>query len=93
MERRPRAGLALDRLAGDRARLVGEGRVDVLLFTNSFLGSVRIFFSEVSSRSSSVAAAGGAEAMVPSMILNIACCTPSPDTSRVIEGLSDLRLI
>ena len=34
---------------------------------------------------------GGTEAMVPSMILSSACCTPSPDTSRVIEGLSDLR--
>ena len=29
----------------------------------------------------------------PSMILSSACCTPSPDTSRVIEGLSDLREI
>jgi hypothetical protein len=27
------------------------------------------------------------------MILSNACCTPSPETSRVIEGLSDLRLI
>jgi hypothetical protein len=36
---------------------------------------------------------GGTEAMVPSMILSNACCTPSPETSRVIEGLSDLRLI
>jgi len=27
------------------------------------------------------------------MSLRSACCTPSPDTSRVIEGLSDLRLI
>jgi septum formation inhibitor-activating ATPase MinD len=27
------------------------------------------------------------------MILSSACCTPSPDTSRVIEGLSDLREI
>ena len=36
---------------------------------------------------------GGTEAMVPSMILSSACCTPSPDTSRVIEGLSDLREI
>ena len=25
------------------------------------------------------------------MILSSACCTPSPDTSRVIDGLSDLR--
>jgi hypothetical protein len=25
--------------------------------------------------------------------LQSACCTPSPDTSRVIDGLSDLRLI
>jgi hypothetical protein len=33
------------------------------------------------------------EATVPSMIFSSACCTPSPDTSRVIEGLSDLRLI
>ena len=32
-------------------------------------------------------------AMVPSMILSSACCTPSPDTSRVTEGLPDLRLI
>src|SRR3712207_9260556 len=36
---------------------------------------------------------GGTEATVPSMILSSACCTPSPDTSRVIDGLSDLRLI
>jgi hypothetical protein len=34
---------------------------------------------------------GGTEATVPSMILRRACCTPSPGTSRVIEGLSDLR--
>ena len=34
---------------------------------------------------------GGTEATVPSMIFSSACCTPSPDTSRVIEGLSDLR--
>jgi hypothetical protein len=25
--------------------------------------------------------------------LSNACCTPSPDTSRVIDGLSDLREI
>ena len=31
---------------------------------------------------------GGTEATVPSMILSSACCTPSPETSRVIEGLS-----
>src|SRR5262249_50787139 len=36
---------------------------------------------------------GGTDAIVPSMILSKACCTPSPETSRVIEGLSDLRLI
>ena len=34
---------------------------------------------------------GGTEATVPSMIFSRACCTPSPDTSRVIDGLSDLR--
>ena len=39
------------------------------------------------------AALGGTEAIVPSMIFRSACCTPSPDTSRVIEGLSDLREI
>ena len=33
------------------------------------------------------------EATVPSMIFSKACCTPSPDTSRVIDGLSDLRVI
>ncbi len=27
------------------------------------------------------------------MIFRSACCTPSPDTSRVIEGLSDLRVV
>jgi len=27
------------------------------------------------------------------MIFNNACCTPSPDTSRVIEGLSDLLIL
>ena len=32
-------------------------------------------------------------AMVPSISFSSACCTPSPDTSRVIEGLSDLREI
>ena len=36
---------------------------------------------------------GGTDATVPSMIFSSACCTPSPDTSRVIDGLSDLRLI
>ena len=36
---------------------------------------------------------GGTDATVPSMIFRSACCTPSPDTSRVIDGLSDLRLI
>src|ERR1041384_4859159 len=36
---------------------------------------------------------GGTEAIVPSTSLSSACCTPSPDTSRVIEGLSDLREI
>ncbi len=36
---------------------------------------------------------GGTEATVPSMIFSRACCTPSPDTSRVMDGLSDLRLI
>jgi hypothetical protein len=33
------------------------------------------------------------EAVVPSISLSSACCTPSPETSRVIEGLSALRLI
>ena len=32
-------------------------------------------------------------AMVPSMIFRSACCTPSPDTSRVMEGFSLLRAI
>ncbi|MNC33563.1 hypothetical protein D3C75_819630 [compost metagenome] len=36
---------------------------------------------------------GGTEATVPSISLSRACCTPSPETSRVIEGLSDLREI
>ncbi len=34
---------------------------------------------------------GGTDACVPSRILSSACCTPSPDTSRVIEGFSLLR--
>ncbi len=36
---------------------------------------------------------GGIEATVPSIILSNACCTPSPETSRVIDGFSDLRVI
>ena len=36
---------------------------------------------------------GGTLAMVPSMILRRACCTPSPETSRVIDGFSPLRAI
>ena len=36
---------------------------------------------------------GGTDATVPSIIFNKACWTPSPDTSLVIDGLSDLRLI
>ena len=36
---------------------------------------------------------GGTEAMVPSISFSSACCTPSPETSRVMEGLSDLREI
>ena len=36
---------------------------------------------------------GGTDATVPSRIFRSACCTPSPDTSRVIDGLSALRAI
>ncbi len=36
---------------------------------------------------------GGTLATVPSRILSSACWTPSPETSRVIEGLSALRAI
>ena len=34
---------------------------------------------------------GGTFATVPSRIFSRACCTPSPETSLVIEGLSPLR--
>ena len=36
---------------------------------------------------------GGMDATVPSMSFNKACCTPSPETSRVMDGFSDLRVI
>ena len=36
---------------------------------------------------------GGTLATVPSRILRSACWTPSPETSRVMEGFSDLRAI
>ena len=36
---------------------------------------------------------GGTDATVPSSILRSACWTPSPETSRVIDGLSALRAI
>ena len=36
---------------------------------------------------------GGTLACVPSRIFSSACWTPSPDTSRVIDGLSALRAI
>src|SRR5665647_2801106 len=36
---------------------------------------------------------GGTDATVPSRIFNRACCTPSPLTSRVIDGFSDFRAI
>ena len=36
---------------------------------------------------------GGTFTTVPSNNFNNACCTPSPETSRVIEGLSLLRAI
>ena len=36
---------------------------------------------------------GGTLATVPSRILRSACWTPSPETSRVIDGLSALRAI
>ena len=36
---------------------------------------------------------GGTLATVPSRIFNNACCTPSPDTSRVMDGFSLLRAI
>ncbi len=36
---------------------------------------------------------GGTEATVPSRIFSSACCTPSPETSRVMLGFSDLRAI
>jgi len=38
-------------------------------------------------------ALGGTLATVPSRIFSSACWTPSPDTSRVIDGFSDLRAI
>ena len=34
---------------------------------------------------------GGTFAVVPSSIFRSACCTPSPLTSRVMLGFSDLR--
>ena len=34
---------------------------------------------------------GGTLATVPSRIFSSACCTPSPETSRVIDGFSSLR--
>ena len=52
----------------------------VSTWTNSWLGCLR-------------PPCGGTEAMVPSMSLRSACCTPSPLTSRVMEGLSLLREI
>ena len=36
---------------------------------------------------------GGTFTTVPSSNLSKACCTPSPETSRVIDGLSLLRAI
>ena len=36
---------------------------------------------------------GGTDAVVPSRIFSRACCTPSPETSLVIEGFSLLRAI
>ena len=36
---------------------------------------------------------GGTDACVPSRIFSSACCTPSPETSRVIDGFSLLRAI
>src|SRR5512135_3326296 len=36
---------------------------------------------------------GGTLAVVPSRIFSSACWTPSPETSRVIDGFSDLRAI
>ena len=36
---------------------------------------------------------GGTDAVVPSRIFSSACCTPSPETSRVIDGFSALRAI
>ena len=36
---------------------------------------------------------GGTLACVPSRIFSSACCTPSPETSRVIDGFSLLRAI
>ena len=36
---------------------------------------------------------GGTDATVPSISFSNACCTPSPETSRVMDGLSDLREI
>ena len=36
---------------------------------------------------------GGTLAVVPSKILSNACCTPSPETSRVIDVFSDFLAI
>ena len=36
---------------------------------------------------------GGTLPMVPSRIFSSACCTPSPETSRVMDGFSSFRPI
>ena len=53
---------------------------DVSIWMNSWCGCLR-------------PPCGGTDAWVPSRIFSSACCTPSPETSRVIDGFSDLRAI
>ena len=57
-----------------------KSTLDVSSWMNSWFGCLR-------------PPCGGMAATVPSRIFNSACCTPSPETSRVIDGLSPLREI
>ena len=57
-----------------------EQDVGVLIWMKSWCGCLR-------------PPCGGTLATVPSMIFSSACWTPSPETSRVIDGLSPLRAI
>src|SRR6516165_12753964 len=98
IERRPRTGLAVEGLAGNSAqRLLRQREIDrlhleqpLVLFDQRVLG---LGENELKGRLVEILERGHDGQPADEFRDQAIFQTPSPDTSRVMEGLSDLRLI